>query len=353
MDSLPDPIVISQVAPKLLQRLCCPRCKGALVSQLEGLLCARCQRSYPVVLGIPDLRVYSDPYVTFEEDHYKGHQVHEQAQRLSFPELLRFYWENVSQPPTAVELRERFIRHVLTDEERIAGYLEQLGTGGAFLDVGCGAGSLVKAAHGLFGTVIGCDVAFRWLILARKRLEEAQVPANLVCCCADYLPFPDGSFDTVATVSVLEHVRAAPAVLKDCARVACEGGRIFVLTTNRFSIAPEPHVRVWGVGFLPRRWMPAYVRWRRGVAYDKHRLLSLFELRRFLKAAECDSLSFRLPVLANRDLEHASSVERLGARIFSFLGRLPLVRAFLLLVSPVIQVLARRSSRPVTAGEAR
>jgi len=104
---------------ELLRWLCCPLCKGDLELGQELLFCAHCQRGYPIVLGIPDLRVYPDPYVTFEEDHFKGRQVQEQEAKLSFPELLQFYWENVSKPPTPVELRNRFIRHVLTDEERV------------------------------------------------------------------------------------------------------------------------------------------------------------------------------------------------------------------------------------------
>ena len=336
---------------KLPQWLRCPRCKGELSARNEGLHCGACQRAYPVVLGIPDLRVYPDPYVSFEEDHFKGHQVQEQAAKLDFAGLLRFYWENVSLPPTPVDLRERFLRHVLTDEERIASYTDQLGAGDAFLDVGCGAGALLKVAHKKFGTLIGCDVAFRWLILARKRLEDAHLPANLVCCCADHLPFPEQSFDTVAAVSLLEHVDAAPAVLKDCARVTKGGGRIFVLTTNRFSIVPEPHVRVWGVGFLPRRWMPAYVKWRRGVAYERKHLLSIFEVRRSLKAAECDALAFSLPAFAEVDLQHAGRLERMGAAVFSFLGKIPPIRRLLLRISPVIQVLATRGNRGSKAGE--
>ena len=220
----------------------------------------------------------------------------------------------------------------LTDEQRIESYFDQLGSGSMFLDAGCGAAALVKVAHRSFHTVVGCDVAFRWLTLARKRLQEAGLPVNLICCCGDYLPFPDGLFDTVSAVSLLEHVNDAGAVVRECARVTSSGGRTFFLTTNRFSVAPEPHVRLWGVGFLPRRWMPAYVQWRRGIPYEHKHLLSIFELRRFLKAAGLDSAKFSLPVIAKVDLEHAGALERTGARIFRVLGRVPLVRSLLLAV---------------------
>ena len=94
----------------------CPLCKGPVASRGEAYHCARCDRAYPVVLGIPDFRVYPDPYISIEADHRKGAQVQEQAEKLSFRDLLRFYWEHVATPPTPLDLRERFIRHVLTDE---------------------------------------------------------------------------------------------------------------------------------------------------------------------------------------------------------------------------------------------
>jgi len=296
-----------------------------------------------VVLGIPDLRVYSDPYITIEQDHRKGELVQEQAERMNFAELLRFYWENISLPPTPVDLREGFIRHVLSDQARVESFANQLGSGNACLDIGCGAGSLIGAARRSFGVVIGCDVAFRWLVLARKRLQEAGETANLVCCCADYLPFPAESFDLVTAISLLEHVQDAQAVIGECSRVQHAGGRLFVWTTNRFSLAPEPHVHIWGVGFLPRRWMPAYVKWRRGLPYRQY-LLSRFELRRKLKRARYDSFAFSLPSVTEEDLKGRSWMEKRGARVFRFFSNAPLFRWLLTAISPALLVQAKRRS---------
>src|SRR6266851_485358 len=133
-----------------LHLLRCPVCKQELASDGEAYRCTHCQRTYPIVLGIPDLRVYSDPYITIEQDHEKGRIVQSQAERMSFAELLRFYWENVSLPPTPVGLREGFIRHVLSDQARVESFANQLGSGNACLDVGCGAGSLIGAAQRSF-----------------------------------------------------------------------------------------------------------------------------------------------------------------------------------------------------------
>jgi ubiquinone/menaquinone biosynthesis C-methylase UbiE/uncharacterized protein YbaR (Trm112 family) len=340
------------VNPGLLRILRCPLCKGKLTARAERFACASCGKSYPIVLGIPDLRIYEDPLIPLEDDYRKGEKVQAQAERLSFAELVRFYWSLPTYPYTPLELRERFIRHVLTDETRIEGYQAQLGNGKAFLEVGCGTAALVKVMQPRFELAVGCDVAFRWILIARRRLQEAGLPANLVCCCADYLPFPDSLFDSVASVSLLEHVDDAPAAIREFSRVTKGDGRVFAWTTNRFSLAPEPHVRVWGVGFLPRRCMPAYVKWRSGLAYEKKHLLSCFEMRRFFRNEGLDRLEFTLPRITAADWENLRGMERLGARLFRFAAQIPFLKSLMVVVSPVIQVLARRKrSQPVRRSE--
>jgi ubiquinone/menaquinone biosynthesis C-methylase UbiE/uncharacterized protein YbaR (Trm112 family) len=326
----------------LLQTLRCPLCKGSLVAGSEKLHCPSCNKTFPIVLGIPDLRVYEDPLIPLEDDYRKGEKLQGQAENLSFGELVRYYWSLPTYPPTPPELRERFIRHVLGDEARIETYKDNVGSGKAFLEVGCGTAALVKVMQPKFELAVGCDVAFRWLLIARQRLHEAGLPANLVCCCADYLPFPDSLFDSVASVSLLEHVHDASAVIREFSRVTTANGRVFALTTNRFSVAPEPHVRVWGVGFLPRRWMPAYVKWQSGLEYEKKQLLTCFETRRFFRKEGLDRLEFTLPRITLADWESLRGMERLGARLFSFAAKIPILKSLMILISPVIQVLARR-----------
>lgn len=341
------------VGAELLRSLRCPVCKGALARDGEALLCGPCGKRYPIVLGIPDLRVYEDPLISLADDYRKGERVQARAATLEFPELVRFYWSLPTYPPTPPDLIERFVHHVLTDEQRTEGYREKIGVGQRFLEVGCGTAALTKVAHGRFRLAVGCDVAFRWLLIARRRLVEAGLPANLVCCCADFLPFPDGYFDTVASVSLLEHVSDAGAVLQEFGRVTRAEGRVFTWTTNRFSLACEPHVGVWGVGFLPRRWMPAYVRWRRGVAYDKKHLLSLFELRRLLRRAQLRTVQFSVPAVTGPDWDRLAGLERYGARVLKAAGNLPMLKSLLAVVAPALQVVARRSAqgggRPVPA----
>lgn len=331
---------------RLLTILRCPVCKGALRADPSALLCPVCLKTYPIILGIPDLRVYADPLIGLEEDFKKGEKIHAQAQSLSFAELVRYYWSLPTYPPTPEHLRDRFVSHVLTDEERARGYLHLLGAGRALLEVGCGTAALTHAASAKFDFAVGCDVAFRWLLVARKRLEEAGLPANLFCCCADYLPFAPQSFDAVASVALLERLDDAKAAIGEFARVAKPGGQIFSWTANRFSLAPEPHVRVWGVGFLPRRWMAPYVKWVRGMAYDKIRLLSRWEIQRYCRGAGLEEVRFFLPTITRVDWEHLGGVERVAARLFQAGSAIPPLAWLLRQVSPVLLFTARQK-RPL------
>jgi ubiquinone/menaquinone biosynthesis C-methylase UbiE len=293
------------------------------------------------VLGIPDLRVYEDPLIPLADDYRKAEKLQAEAERRTFAELVEYYWTLPTFPPTPADLSARFVHHVLTDDERIRGYEDLLGHGRRFLDVGCGAGVLVRIAARRFPVAVGCDVGFRWLIVARKGLEEAGEPVRLVCCCADALPFAPGTFDSVASVALLEHMIDASAATREMCRVTRPGGRTFLWTTNRFSLAPEPHVGVWGVGFLPRKWMPAYVRWRRGMAYEKKHSLSRPELGRILRAAGFREATFFLPAITGPDLVGRAWWERLAARIYRVARRVPVLSGLLAYVAPVLQVVAQ------------
>jgi SAM-dependent methyltransferase len=89
------------------------------------------------------------------------------------------------------------------------------------LEVGSGSGG---AAEWLDYEVVGVDTAF-------ERTAERARP-NLVprTGSATALPLPDGSFDAVLCVDVLEHIPSAdrPVVLSELLRVAAPGGRIVV-----------------------------------------------------------------------------------------------------------------------------
>src|SRR5688572_33386325 len=50
----------------------CPRCRGAFTSRGDGLTCSTCGCVYPVVSGIPDLRVDAPAWVDVEADRQRA-----------------------------------------------------------------------------------------------------------------------------------------------------------------------------------------------------------------------------------------------------------------------------------------
>jgi ubiquinone/menaquinone biosynthesis C-methylase UbiE len=206
---------------------------------------------------------------------------------------------------------------------------------------------LVQVAHTQYTRAVGLDVGFRWLIVARRGLEERGITPRLVCGSADHLPFADRTFDTVTSVALLEHMSSAMSTLEEFARVQKPGGRTVVWTSNRFSLAPEPHVRIWGVGFLPRRFMPAFVHWRRGLAYTGKTLLSRFELARVATRAGYSQAAFHLPQVATADLQYASPLERAAARVYALVRRIAPLRYPTIVFFPALLAVFTRRSLPM------
>jgi 2-polyprenyl-3-methyl-5-hydroxy-6-metoxy-1,4-benzoquinol methylase len=260
----------------------CPLCREELSPVADGFKCGICGRNYPSVVGIPDLRVGSDRYLTLDEDRAKAIRLADLADRsgLSFAELVRAYWNMTPEVPAA--LAERYARNTIDGVRRADEWLRVAGpprAGESILDVGCGTGGLVVAAARLGAVVVGADTALRWLVLGRRLLEEQGIDATLVAADGSLPPFRVGSFDRVLSVETLEHATDQRGLLQQCLLLCRPGGRVLVVTANRFSVAAETNVRLWGIGFLPRRWTARYVHVRRQTRYQFLRPLSAWELR--------------------------------------------------------------------------
>ena len=122
-------------------------------------------------------------------------------------------------------------------------------------------------------------------MVARRRLAERDIPVRLICCNAEALPFPDATFDQALSLGALEHCRDLESVLSETRRVLVSGGALHIRTVNRYSLLREPHVGIWGLGWVPRRWADSYARWSSGQHYLHHWPKSAAELRRGLKRA--------------------------------------------------------------------
>jgi SAM-dependent methyltransferase len=206
----------------------------------------------------------------------------------------------------------------------------------------------------------------RWLLVARKRLDEAGLARfRLVCGCAERLPIHDQSVGTMIAGDVIEHVRSQTEALAEAHRILVPGGRIFLASPNRYSLAPEPHVQVWGVGFLPRGWMTAYVRFWSGVDFRAIRTLGLREWRRLLRESPFRGGDLWAPGLPREDLVQFGPVKRTVARVYNRLLSVRPGQAMAKRFGPLFHVVCQRaeprdpstspatplrSRRPVAAG---
>lgn len=314
--------------------LVCPLCKGPLRTALDAYSCDPCRKEYPVLYGIPDFRILPDRYLSIEEDRRKGVRLFEAASNRSFAEMLDYYYSIT--PEVSPALARKFAAHALREAKIAEAALAGISTGGRLLDVGCSTGGLVAAAARRFSAVMGVDVAFRWLVVGAVRVREAGIQAPLVCANAEFLPFPPDAFAAVTATDLLEHVVAPAPVIAECRRVAEPGGVCYFSTNNRYSFAPEPHVNVWGVGWLPRHLQARYVRLASGRVYRNISLRSAAELEAAARAA-----GFTGCRAAPAPLAAPGRLERLQS-IYNRVRRMPVVSRLLRWCGPRLELLCRK-----------
>ena len=268
----------------------CPSCRAGVSLADRQYPCDSCGSTYPVVCGIPDFRIFPDPYIDVEEDREKAIQLDAHAQNLSLRELIELYFSITPEVPP--ELASRYLEGMLvTSPARAQLDLEALATSAPQtreargLDIGCGSGPYLAALAERHDWVTGADIALRWLVIARRRLAEQGLHAELVCCCGEALPFADGSFDRVVVANAIEHSRAPARLLEEVHRTLDAGGIGIISTPNRISPRRDPHFGIWGLGLMPRSIGMRIGRWLRGVSGAQIRLLDIFELHALLDEA--------------------------------------------------------------------
>jgi SAM-dependent methyltransferase len=277
----------------------CPSCRGDLVEVSAGgdtLRCGACGSEYPIVFGIPDLRLFPDPYISIEDDRAKARRLASHFDELSFREFVEHYYSTTDVvPPQHAKL---YTRGLVAGEARSAAFLSEMESdaprSGALLEIGCGTGPLLVAARSRYSSSVGVDVALRWLVVARKRLAEAGADVPVICACAEALPFRDERFDRIVFESALEHVRVQSDALAEAHRVARPGARLLISTPNRYSLGPDPQVGIWAGGYLPSSVTAAIVT-RQGGIPPKRNLLSTGSLRSLLRSARFTDPSLSVP----------------------------------------------------------
>jgi len=172
-----------------------------------------------------------------------------------------------------------------TGSEEVAArlaHLERLGVqlpARRALDFGCGVGRVTQALADRFAQVDGIDIAPTMIELARRANRHGE-RCRYHLAESETLPFPDGTFDLVTSVLVLQHMppTAAARALRELARVVAPGGGLVI------QAAAEPRP-------LPGDARP----WRRAVQAAKRRLpVALVAALKELKHALGGAASFEM-----------------------------------------------------------
>jgi SAM-dependent methyltransferase len=243
-----------------------------------------------------------------------------------------------SQPGRSREQIDERTRQVLIAPSRLRmqldGWLLAAASRPGFLDLGCGPGMLLAAAASRGVSGLGIDVSLVWLVVARRMIEQHGGVATLCAGFAESLPLRDASTPAIVSLDVIEHVGDQRRYLAEIDRIAADGAALALATPNRFSLAAEPHVRVWGVGWLPVRFQAPYVRSRSGRSYDFVRLLSVPGLAHLLRRYTRFGGRFVVPQVPDDEIAGMHATRARAARVYNRLATSPLLRWPLLGVGP-------------------
>jgi SAM-dependent methyltransferase len=218
-----------------LELLACPSCKGDLSAPGDlALVCRRCQATYPILNGIPDLRLPSEARTETVRNFYT---------ESPFP--------NYPPNDTLSGLRGRAAR------SEFARLLEQAVPGDAkVVEIGCGTGQTSLFLATADRVIIGADLTRASLELGAA--AAARYDLRGVRFVETDLRSPglrEGAFDVVYSSGVLHHTPDPRASFRSMAKLVKPGGIVVLGLYNVY--ARFPHrlrrgiARMTGYKFIP------------------------------------------------------------------------------------------------------
>jgi len=96
------------------------------------------------------------------------------------------------------------------------------------LDAGCGTGILLDHIENSVGLIIGLDISSKILKEAAKRVRK-RPDAYLIRADVDYMPFPNGMFDKVFAITLIQNTPSIEMSLNEIIRVS-KPDAIFIIT---------------------------------------------------------------------------------------------------------------------------
>jgi SAM-dependent methyltransferase/uncharacterized protein YbaR (Trm112 family) len=333
----------------LLTVWCCPVCRGRLAEEVRDarLSCVRCGTPFDVIAGLPDLRVSRPSWVDPEADRDAALRLDRDTRGLPIEDVVRRVF--AKQPHrTDAEIEYR-VRQVLASPARlrdqVKGWLREVALTPGFVDLGCGPGLLLAAAADAGVSGAGIDASLEWLIVARRMIEAHGGRATLCAALCEAIPLPDATAPAVASLDVIEHCADQRRHLREIDRIAAPAAPFALATPNRFSVTAEPHVGVWGVGWLPTRWQQRYVRMRSGKSYDFVHLLSMPGLKRMMKRETQFDGRFVVPRIPDEEIALFAARRAKLARTYNRAAGRAMLRWPLFAVGPFFRFIGVKRGR--------
>lgn len=208
------------------------------------------------------------------------------------------------------EWRERRIwqeKHQSANMKDVAQALGAKVEGKNMLDLGAGMGGLSVAIMLEYGDkglrLQSMDYNPDYCRIARLRAGRYGLTLPIVVAAGEHLPYPDGSFDLITCLDVLEHVASTDEVLREVRRVLKPGGIVLTTIPNRRAFR-DPHYHLPFINWLPRPLAEAIVKRSGhsksgGPLQDRQELseLSTYTWGAFKRAAEDAGFNVRDQVL--------------------------------------------------------
>jgi len=135
-------------------------------------------------------------------------------------------------------------RHASVSRRRLETLLAVLGRGASavkLLDVGCSSGAFLMIARELGFEAEGVEISPEASDAARR--AGFRVHTGLL----EEAGYPDASFDAIALVELLEHLREPRALLAECRRLLRPGGVVMATTPNGASWTARAMGAHWDV----------------------------------------------------------------------------------------------------------
>jgi len=202
----------------------CPIDKSVLTASSEGeysLHCPTCERNYiykndiPVLLP-PQLREEVD----FDDYEYLDDPI-DPAWNAGWVTVPHFVNAQIHYDETLGIETFSGSRYMWFRDKADGDYI---------IDIGCNGGGVTNLLNGNVATY-GLDFLLMHLIHAKEDCRDDIVWVN---AAAEYLPFPDDSFDTVCLGEMMEHVPNPQLAVFEAVRILKPGGKILIVNQDKF-----------------------------------------------------------------------------------------------------------------------